>query len=875
VPEFAIWAQLGEHAATRTAVSETGQEVMGGIEGLDAALQGINANVVAGLNANRDALNRITALLSAVTGGTGTVPEASAGDPTLAGMSGLRHALNQANVGILDDKIIPADRERYPAGLKIPQVSEIYINPRYRVAEFDDQARPADERWWDERESRDDFDIFLARHATSPDATRRPLLLLGHPGAGKSLLTKVLAARLSMPEYTVVRVSLRRVSADAEIHHQIEEALDIDTHQQIAWSELAEQSRDTARVVLLDGLDELLQASEHDRSRYLEDVMDFQEREAMQLRPVVVIVTSRIVVADRVRIPDDTTIVKLDPFNDDDIANWLERWKRVNANTIAAGAMGELTHTVVRRQPELAEQPLLLLMLALYASDPDLPALSEEMATAELYRRLLDGFAVREAGKDVGLGHDPSPDELEQRARDHLDRLAIAALGMFNRGRQDIGEEELSKDLEALRPRLMAWPRPAEAGQRIIGEFFFVHAPEARTIAARHGRGEQPHRAYEFLHATFAEYLVARRVMDELVDVTVKAFSGRRPTEPDDDTLFALLSHQILASRRSMLDFASEIFVDLPHEVQTQVLVTLEALISMYRNRHDSNQYAAYRPVPPDQVRQLACYSANLVALRVLLEQQRAGVPLSKMLYVPDDPSLVREEWRVTPLLWKSGLDTDGLSAMLTLLEVVGSPPRLRINKRDLSLIPFEISLARLVGDKVTEKRLRFGTAINDEVIYYADGDSWPDMMSSWLISAIAGTGGVPEFLPAPPEGTPHEAIIKIAELIFKYLRSTPYNETCYKRVLELLFKMPAVFQIDELALTAAAIGRPDLRESVPNLQNFSIYGHYSQIVRMAGRTDHRSLAGLSEIKNWQNPSSETLAALLAVLGKPLDLRKE
>ena len=232
------------------------------------------------------------------------------------GLSRLRAAVTWANAGILDERIIQADRERYPAGLEIPRVREIYINPRYRVAEFDDWARPSDERWWEDRELRGDFDVFLARHVTSPDATRRPLLLLGHPGAGKSLLTKVFAARLPASEYTVVRVPLRRVSADAEIHHQIEEVLDVSTHQRIAWSDLAEQSGDTVRVVLLDGLDELLQASEHDRSRYLEDVMDFQERETMQGRPVVAVVTSRTVVAHRVRVPDGTTIVKLDPFKE-------------------------------------------------------------------------------------------------------------------------------------------------------------------------------------------------------------------------------------------------------------------------------------------------------------------------------------------------------------------------------------------------------------------------------------------------------------------------------------------------------------------------------------------------------------------------------
>ena len=351
VPEFAVWALLGEHAATRTAVRETGDEVTGSIEDLAVALRGLNADVMAGLSANRDALNRVEVLLSAGTRVTGGDDEASAGGLVPGGRPGLRQVVNWANAGILDERIIQADREGYPAGLEVPRVGEIYVNPRYRVAAFNERARPADERWWEERESRDDFDVFLARHVTSPDATRRPLLLLGHPGAGKSLLTKVFAARLPMSQYTVVRVPLRRVSADAEIHHQIEEALDVDTHQRIAWHDLAEQSGDTVRVVLLDGLDELLQASEHDRSRYLEDVMDFQEGESMQRRPIVAVVTSRTVVADRVRVPDGTTIVKLDPFNDDDIADWLGRWKRVNASAIATGMMGELTVSAARRQP--------------------------------------------------------------------------------------------------------------------------------------------------------------------------------------------------------------------------------------------------------------------------------------------------------------------------------------------------------------------------------------------------------------------------------------------------------------------------------------------------------------------------------------------
>lgn len=869
VPEFAIWAQLGEHAATRSAISETGDEVMGGIEGIDAALRELNADVTAGFNANREVLNRVEALLSAgmhkTAAGEG---ESSAGGMTRARLSSLQQTVSWANAGILDERIFQADREQYPAGLEIPRVSEIYINPRYRVAAFTDQARLADERWWKERESYDDFDIFLARHITSPDATRRPLLLLGHPGAGKSLLTKVFAARLPASEYTVVRVPLRRVSADAEIHHQIEEALDICTHRRIPWSDLADQSGETVRVVLLDGLDELLQASGHDRSRYLEDVEDFQERENMQQRPVVAVVTSRTVVADRVRVPDGTTIVKLDPFNDDDVADWLRRWKRVNADAIATGTMGELTLNGTRRQPELAEQPLLLLMLALYAADLELPPLDEEMATAELYRRLLHGFARREAGKDLESGHNQSADEFEQRVRDHLDRLGVAALGMFNRRRQDISEDELGKDLEALEPRLMARSPHTEAGRRIIAEFFFVHAPEAWTIADPQARTGQPKRAYEFMHATFGEYLVARQVMDELTEVAARVFSGRRaPTEPDDNLLFALLSHQALATRQSMLDFAQEIFTGLDDKVRPQVLETLEMLARSCRNRCGSNRYAAYRPVPPDQVHQLACYSANLFTLRICVELESA-VPLTKLIANPEDTS---EQWRSIVTLWKSALDYDALQALVITMDLTDgrscltnrknqgaamiSSPR----KDDSSATLVEMGLAHLAGDLGTERILRYGAAVTSGSSYFLGNDPWIDVMSAALISQMTGQRTpIPAIM--PPENTPDSAIKDVARHIFLYLRSEHADRSADEELLRLLFRLPGVFNMDALALTVAVLTEPDLINRIPELENLELYGRYAAVVSISTSADILGVA------NFKHPNAGAVAMLQSTL---------
>lgn len=370
VPEFMIWAMLGEHAATRSRIKD------------------IRSDVKSALNVSREALGRVEALLA--------LQAAESGD-----LLDLCSVVARANRGVLDQPIVPMDAERYGATVEFPTVGRIYINPRYRIAKADIGKRPADEKWWDDLSSRTDFDLALAGYVTTPDATRFPLLLLGHPGAGKSLLTKVFAARLPALAYTVVRVPLRQVGANAPIMDQVQQALDLATHRRVDWWRLVEQSHGTVRVVLLDGLDELLQATSNDRSGYLQEIMEFQRTEAEQERPVIVIVTSRTVVADRVDIPLGTTVVKLDYFHETDIAKWLSRWREANSSLIASGTVRELSLATALRQSELARQPLLLLMLALYSADPASPALDADLSTANLYHRLLDNFARRE-GKHSG-----------------------------------------------------------------------------------------------------------------------------------------------------------------------------------------------------------------------------------------------------------------------------------------------------------------------------------------------------------------------------------------------------------------------------------------------------------------------------------------
>src|SRR5690349_13744765 len=102
------------------------------------------------------------------------------------------------------------------------------------------------------------------------------------------MLTEVIAGRLPDSAYTVVRVPLRRVAANAPLVDQIQQALNLATNRRVNWVKLSDQSGDAIRVILLDGLDELLQASTNDRSGYLQEVMNFQRIEAEQERPVVV-----------------------------------------------------------------------------------------------------------------------------------------------------------------------------------------------------------------------------------------------------------------------------------------------------------------------------------------------------------------------------------------------------------------------------------------------------------------------------------------------------------------------------------------------------------------------------------------------------------
>nr|MDT0658880.1 hypothetical protein [Micromonospora sp. DSM 115978] len=614
-PEVAFWGGLREHAGTQSEVRA--------------------------LAASLAELERLLARLS-----TGAPPDER------------RAALHRAHAALLSRPVVETGDT--PPGLTVPTLGAAYQPPPCRTAEFGSDARPSDESWWARTSVRDDLPDFLAGYLTGPGATRAPLLVLGQPGSGKSLLTKVLAARLPPADFLPVRVLLREVPAAADLQDQIEYAIRQATGERLDWPALVRSAGDALPVVLLDGFDELLQATGVSQTDYLRRVAAFQRREADQGRPVAVVVTSRTSVADRAEPPAGAVALRLEPFDDDRVAAWLAVWNGGNAGYFARRGVAPLDPATVLEHGDLAGQPLLLLMLALYDADGNALRKSGRLRRDELYERLLRRFAEREVSRHrPGL---PTRDLLGA-VEEELRRLSVVAFAMFNRAAQWITEADLEADLATLvgtvRPTtgadLRAPLRPAEL---VLGRFFFVH----RAQASRDGTRLE---TYEFLHATFGEYLIARLTWQMVAAMVARekaptiGFGSNEPV--DDDLLHALLSFAALSGRAPIVEFLVAIAGDLAEHARTERRDLLLRLFREVHHRAPGRRFDAYRPRTLPVPTRYAAYSANLLLLAVCA----AGSLRGSDLY--PDGDLVTA-WHRQALLWRSQLSTEDWTSLVDAL---------------------------------------------------------------------------------------------------------------------------------------------------------------------------------------------------------------
>jgi hypothetical protein len=525
--------------------------------------------------------------------------------------------------------------------LTVPSLAAAYLDPRFRVMPGGPGLRPADEDWWNGADARTDFDTFLATYLTTPQAAVVPLVLLGQPGGGKSSLTRILAARLPAADYLVVRVALREVRAEASIQDQIEQALRGAIGETVAWAELAGSADAAMPVILLDGLDELLQATGVHQSDYLERVAAFQQREARLGRPAAVIVTSRVAVADRARVPAGGLVVRLEPFDEPQVDRWLEFWNTANARYWAGTGRRPLTRDVVLRFPDLATQPLLLLMLALYDAGANGLQDAEDFGTGELYERLLHDFAEREVRRVHGT-HLP---EHERRAQvdEELLRLSVVAFAMFHRLRLWATTAELDADLTGLGlrpsgvPRTEGFQRAFSAGEEMVGRFFFIQ----RTQAVQ---DDQTRQTYEFLHATFGEYLVARLVVQAVREGVAlsRARTVRLGATEDDTLLQSLLGFTPLCARSTVVPFVRRM---LTPDSRDWLLEKLRVAVT--RPTHTPG---TYQPVDKRIDHWMATYSFNLMLLTLACGGRVRASDL--YLHARDPASWLRD----TALQWRAAV---------------------------------------------------------------------------------------------------------------------------------------------------------------------------------------------------------------------------
>ncbi|MBT2401397.1 NACHT domain-containing NTPase [Streptomyces sp. ISL-100] len=601
VPEFGFWSGQIEHQATRTGIRQA-------LTGIESALAGLTT------------VRRFTHAAAALaTGYQAALPR-----PILA-------------------------EGDAPTGVCLPTLGEGYVDPDFRVrAVTEGPHGPAEEEWWETAPVRSDLTEYLAGALTSVASTTAPLVVLGQPGAGKSVLTKILSARLPEAGFLPVRVILREVPADADVQDQIEHAVRATTGERVSWPDLIRAAEGAVPVLLFDGFDELLQATGVSQSDYLVRVARFQQREADQGRPVLALVTSRTAVADRAHYPQGAVALRLEPFRARQVERWLDLWNRLNEPYLTANGLRPLPAAVAARHRALASQPLLLLMLALYDATGNALQYGAEnddpLGEAELYEELLASFAVREVAKSATA---LPQRQLANRVEQELQRLSLISFGMLNRHRQWITTAELEQDLTALlgRPqsaRTDGFRAPLDQAEIALGRFFFVQKAQAL-------RDDQRLATYEFLHATFGEYLAARLAVQLLVgllDQRPALSLGRAGV--DDDLLYVLLSYAPLSSRQ-MLRFVGARIRHLAPQDRERLGELLVTVMADHRNRTE-HRFAEYRPTVRATSSRHGVYGANLMMLTVLV---RDGVKASEVF--PGDANAAGT-WHRYVLLWRSAL---------------------------------------------------------------------------------------------------------------------------------------------------------------------------------------------------------------------------
>ncbi len=426
-----------------------------------------------------------------------------------------------------------------------PSIEKAFVPQHYKILEYTSGDIHLElEKQWEKYASQTNMLDFWIKYLIDPQNISRPILILGDPGGGKSLLTEMISASICSDAELVVRIPLRdycdqigEKGIEKIICQQIEK--DGDSAKPIhkfKWITGSDASRPT--TIIFDGYDEIQQATGLAYPKLLETISEFQDDCREENRPVRVVITSRRTLIDKAIIPIGTLVMKLLPFEPHQQDIWIKKWNKDNHDQLSKANLKDFKLPKGNKDIDaLAKQPLLLLMLAMFDADFDSGKNALQVALIEqekkfnrtrLYNEIIRRFIRRELlkgkkGKSPDFDEADSAYQLEQ-IDIEMEKLGIAALGMFVREKLSITISELKDDFRKLKAKTTRYEaeKALDTEEIFLGSFFFIHdsrktekeTPKSAANIAQHDKDA----SFVFLHKTFYEFLTADYILGKIFD---------------------------------------------------------------------------------------------------------------------------------------------------------------------------------------------------------------------------------------------------------------------------------------------------------------------------------------------------------------------
>lgn len=508
-------------------------------------------------------------------------------------------------------------------GIVYPKNKEIFVPQSFKVISYQrtkHQKQFLLDSFWDREEPTKGEDVgkFIMNELYYPENSFKPIIILGNPGAGKSMLSSILAARLcESNEFVPFFIRLREVVlSDTNPKNHINDGIkhSIEGNIEVDWISWAKEFKTRIPVIVLDGFDELLRASQAEINNYVTRISGLLENAYRDYGIAArVILTSRLTVMQDVEIPNETTIIRLDSFDDKRQNQWIEQWNSFQNK--ADFAKFKLTNN--NSIKELAKEPLLLFMLAVYDfenSDLQNDVDQQDFNQSKLYDKLFNKFTIRQLDKESEYGG-LSPSKKEKLAKKFRLRLgAISTLMFLN----DIDYKETQK----LSDELNAFGVGGEDAQPnlIFKGFFFIHKDKSTGMA-----GQQLY-TFEFIHKSFGEFLTADFLLRVILERTQNDDVIEK-MQRDDCMRFCWgynWLHKHFNTTRFLFEYANQL---IPKDSPSQPIIInlikseLKNVFGTKINLFPISDLSLIDSKPV--LEHLAIYSQNLILLWVALEKMK------------------------------------------------------------------------------------------------------------------------------------------------------------------------------------------------------------------------------------------------------------